>query len=856
MSATSAPISESRLQHLRNVKRLSDLVYTGPGYIESHNTKDAAWTTIYDSLANGFIAKYADPLSLLGVGFGPNTGHNAFDIDRYSKYHPCNDPQAFWRFLRTLYRIGLTTPVIVQSSWSGGIHVYYFLDRDVNTFRLASLCQVTLIDAKFTIKNGTLELFPNCKPRGDKSNHKPLRLPLQPNGGGLLLDQKGNPLVSGENDNHETQLAAFLQLAKASARGNDSPKILRQLDPVYAQFKNCPSKYQYININYKKGLSDKAKIWKADLEVIMGIGWTDYHETNNLTKNFVQYAVVFLDWSDKKELYEWVYQAVTNSNGYKQYCRHQHQIEAKILGWIKLTIKKSFYLKYCAHPPRSRDRVNFIAKHKTSKASPTSPAELYNRQRVDEVVSIITDVVETILATIADLPSRTEDLISLIQLIAREKYGKAPSRNTLYKPHYKYLWVKLKDTNKLCDIVPTTLITPPNMEYCSQTCTEQAFGIPVFCVADPSEKNLKPFSGETSHSTPSVCSVNAAFLPPPTNEADLAPNLKKNVPLDLDPDRDLGLKHISLNPTHPQSAPSDLDTNPQSNSIEPPGVDLIGIPTHDREQSIHPDLDKLIGSDPKARDLFLSPIHSQSLTDPNLIDRGTNSRFNRIDTSGVNLIIRSYPDWGQSIKPDPIYLNRLGGYLSLNPIEPDSIHSQSSLVSDLPNFDTSYQTDPIEPPEADLESRSVHDQDKSIKPNPDPEEDLSLDRIDLQSAPTVSLPNLDSNPQPDPIEPSTADLTSRLYSDQKPTLKYFKSLSLDQKLQLTEQQIQEIRLSRFPLIEGCFVRPFDKYHVHGADRGIVIEIQAWGVYVSWSDGTSGRYAVDELICTYSPNLKH
>lgn len=95
------------------------------------------------------------------------------------------------------------------------------------------------------------------------------------------------------------------------------------------------------------------------------------------------------------------------------------------------------------------------------------------------------------------------------------------------------------------------------------------------------------------------------------------------------------------------------------------------------------------------------------------------------------------------IEPDPIYLNRLEGDLFLNPIEPDSIHSQSSLVSDLPNFDTSYQTDPIEPPEADLESRSVHDQDKSIKPNP--EEDLSLDRIDLQSAPTVSLPNLDSN---------------------------------------------------------------------------------------------------------------
>ena len=65
--------------------------------------------------------------------------------------------------------------------------------------------------------------------------------------------------------------------------------------------------------------------------------------------------------------------------------------------------------------------------------------------------------------------------------------------------------------------------------------------------------------------------------------------------------------------------------------------------------------------------------------------------------------------------------------------------------------------------------------------------------------------------------------------------------------------MSEIRLSRFPLRTGSIIRPRDKYHVHGADRGVVTQIQPWGIFVCWSDGTSGRYASDELIHTYSPN---
>ena len=729
--------------YLCNVQRLSELFFTGYRYILSHNTTPAAWATIHAPLADGFIRKYADPLCLLGVSFGANTSCMGFDIDRGSPNHPCNDPRAFERFLRTLYTIGLTTPVVIQSSSSGGIHVYYFFDRDINTFRIASLSQVTLIDAKFEIKDGTLELFPNCKPYDNKSNHKPLRLPLQPNSGGLLLDRKGNPLVCGANLNHETQLAALLEMAKASARGNNIDKILRKLDPVFAIFKSKPSRYQH---THKKNEPEDVKNWRIDLEVRMGTGWTGLHQTNQLIQRFIEYGIVFMKLNNEKDLFEWTFEAVTSAIGYKQYCRHQHQIEARIRDWIEPTLAKEFYVPYCAHPTRSIDRDKFIAQYKTSKSLPTTKAEVYTRKRVEQTVERLEQTVEIILATIANIPSRIGDVIKLIQATAREKFGKGFSNPTLYKEHFKFIWMKLIDTKKASDIVPATSITLPNMGYCSKTLTERAFERSTVNVTDLPKTNLKPIGGETSHRVSDVCSVNAPLRPTPSNQADLdltpAPNLRKNTPLDPDS----GLEHISLNSIDLQSAPPNFNTNPQPDSIESPTANLFRNPVHDdRDKSIEPDL--------------IEPF------------------------------------------PDPVDL------APEKDLSPDQTYSQLPTASNLIDSDSDSRSNQIELAHGQPTNRSVHDRDKLIA------------------------------------------------SDLKPSVKKFMSLSLEQKLKLTGQDLREMRLSDLPLVEGCFVRLQDIHHAHGNDRGIVTEIHDWDVCVSWSDHTSGRYATDQLICTYSPILK-
>ena len=47
---------------------------------------------------------------------------------------------------------------------------------------------------------------------------------------------------------------------------------------------------------------------------------------------------------------------------------------------------------------------------------------------------------------------------------------------------------------------------------------------------------------------------------------------------------------------------------------------------------------------------------------------------------------------------------------------------------------------------------------------------------------------------------------------------------------------------------GCLVSTTDAQQVHGW----VIAVRDWDVYVNWQDGSSGRYAIEELICIYSP----
>lgn len=110
------------------------------------------------------------------------------DIDITSQYHPLADgPDVI---LEALEGIGLCEPVIIRSSRSGGLHLYFPLSESESSWQVALLMHQALKLSGISIKCGQCETFPNKKSRN--SDYNGHRLPLQQ--GSCILDDDFNPI--------------------------------------------------------------------------------------------------------------------------------------------------------------------------------------------------------------------------------------------------------------------------------------------------------------------------------------------------------------------------------------------------------------------------------------------------------------------------------------------------------------------------------------------------------------------------------------------------------------------------------------------------------------------------------------
>lgn len=191
------------------------------------------WTTqsAYPLSSGELVQLFLDEQKLIGVGFDKTTKYIVIDIDWLSKYHPTHDIDQFRGILNALETIGLTRHLVIRSSDSGGIHVYFPLPEEVPTFWLAASVRVILTDAGYEIKNGHLEIFPNTKHfaklPGEHSHYKSHRMPLQPNSGSYLLEDDGldpQPIP----DTTAAQITAFLDQWGGNAEfGQNSTPMLK-----------------------------------------------------------------------------------------------------------------------------------------------------------------------------------------------------------------------------------------------------------------------------------------------------------------------------------------------------------------------------------------------------------------------------------------------------------------------------------------------------------------------------------------------------------------------------------------------------------------------------------------------------
>ncbi|MDJ0899698.1 MAG: hypothetical protein QNJ55_12890 [Xenococcus sp. MO_188.B8] len=389
------------------------------------------WKTLKHPLHKALLfQKHRNPNQIIGVRFGKETKYLAADIDRLSSIHPAKNPMGYGKFLDAMERIGLCRHISLQSSWSGGLHLYFSLPKKVNTYDAACLIKWACLKAGLIITPGHLELFPNTKnyvpynpknPNQQFSLYNGLRLPCQPGTGSFLLDSDFNPV----SDRIET----FLDWAERDAQGQDFAKFKRLL-------KTARKRLQKLEKRIHKKLSQNAQEWKKDLETIITTGWTGHGETNDLLSRMVRYAIVFLGETGKS-LRNWVKQVATNAPGYQKWCRHRHEIDKKIEYWCRSTENNQRYLAYRSFPGRDRTFKQDYPEAFDKVTQPKEPNQ--NQLKAQQATERIKQTVAKLEAE-NRFPQGAVERTIAIATESQKIFGTAISKSTLRKPHNLAQW--------------------------------------------------------------------------------------------------------------------------------------------------------------------------------------------------------------------------------------------------------------------------------------------------------------------------------------------------------------------------------------------------------------------------------
>jgi len=382
-----------------------------PWHFIQKQAGDNSWSTEsrYPIAAANLWHYWSEQNTIVGIRFGQQTRYALIDIDRESLYHPANDPAALPRIRQALESIGIYRTVLVRSSESKGLHLYSFFSEALPTFEVGRAIAYALTSATLTIAPGTLEVFPNAKRyRPDQpSNYNGHRLPLQK--GSFLLNRDCEPVT---ND-----ISYFLEVADLTARGNDITEIINSFEIA----KEHARKSNFTKTGEPKGL--RGRLWKADCERVIELGWTGNGQTNQLLGVIAQYGRVFKGLADQA-LEQFVLQTAIACPGYSEYCRHQHEIEQRCRDWAHSAQK--------AYTPYVGDRVGSMwSEQKERKA---------NRHNDDQAATAL----ERIKNAIAQLGDRV--FTSIREKVSKLASAAKCSITTLYK--HRSLWEGCNSQNE------------------------------------------------------------------------------------------------------------------------------------------------------------------------------------------------------------------------------------------------------------------------------------------------------------------------------------------------------------------------------------------------------------------------
>jgi hypothetical protein len=374
--------------------------------------RDGQWTTNskYPLTPRDLIEKWRSPNEIVGVRFGKETSYLMLDIDAGSQYHPQHNERSLTAIRAAMESIGLVRHVALRSSSSNGLHLYFPLPYSINSFKLACAARHALEKAKLTIKDGTIEQFPN--PKAFNAQFKGHRLPLQ----------EGSYILNDDLQPYSQTLATFLALW-------DKATIAQDLELLEEAIAKAPKPRTYQCKQQGKGTE-----WRTNIEARIEIGWTGKGQTNEMLFQIAIKHRVFDGIDDPNELAHAIATTAKNCQGFYEYSNHTREIESRAL-----YTAQSVMITHYPYGSQASNQNNSTTKKQKTEKQPTAI------ERITKAIEKLSDLAF----------SKVREAIAAIRAIAK------CSPTTLYKPEIKKLWQPLV---KSCNATSSNDFTAPEVE--------------------------------------------------------------------------------------------------------------------------------------------------------------------------------------------------------------------------------------------------------------------------------------------------------------------------------------------------------------------------------------------------------
>lgn len=392
-------------------------------------TTESNWKTVkkFNLTEQKCWYKYTDQEQIIGLRFGAETNYGLYDIDWGSIHDPREQEESLKLLQAELEQYGIVGFVLLQSSWSQGLHLYFFLERPLNTFRLSCVMNKAAFEAGLEIKRGQLETFPNTKRFNSGFNGH--RLPLQK--GSYLLDKDYVP--------KSDRLEDFLDAVDWSAAKNDTDLLESRLESAYEWFKAQKNQERV----YHPTDEDKDFIEQVDyaqreikegflnqIRIAIEQGFTGEGETNDLLLTIAKLGRIRYGLSGVRYI-DYIKETVMSCPGYLKYCNHKREIDRRC-SEVARHGEKQWY-PYRTSLPQNRSTYKYL------KQSLTNQTNL-NLERQHNAQSRIVQAVAKIELESVTLPNKVGECKLAIRNVTKELFGISVSDATLSKPENLPLW--------------------------------------------------------------------------------------------------------------------------------------------------------------------------------------------------------------------------------------------------------------------------------------------------------------------------------------------------------------------------------------------------------------------------------